>query len=332
MSQFEVDPDSLTASAEVARRQRDHLYAIDGYVASACSRFEAFSGVLGFFQGMYSDAVSTARTGIQTYADVAGSASEAFTGCRDDYLQGDRQVYQRFDRTFSDIVDLAPYERPGSGSSVPVTGSAPDPSGTARTDDDKFELPKLDKYADKGVNTLFPAPEDPRAPVSPYEAGKRGLTDYLTGKMNHAQEAYYNRYTDMTPEEARDRSRMTADDVADARTAERIEDNASRDGWDAYSEARQNGASVEEANRAGQDAYMDRMSEDANDAGRRGDAMGAFGTYKGLYDGVGNAVGNAQDVWDGAHDLDDNLETNERAEDFIDRADDDSNETWGSRR
>ena len=46
MNGFEVDPDALKASATVATRQDDHLGNIDAYIASACSNFGAFTGVL----------------------------------------------------------------------------------------------------------------------------------------------------------------------------------------------------------------------------------------------------------------------------------------------
>ena len=44
MVHFHVDPDSLTAAAEVARRQHDHVGAVSDYIDGACSRFDAFSG------------------------------------------------------------------------------------------------------------------------------------------------------------------------------------------------------------------------------------------------------------------------------------------------
>ena len=96
MDGFEVDPDALKASATVATRQDDHLDTIDSYIASACSDFGAFSGVLNLFQGSYESAVATAREGMGDSRKVAVKVRDAFSDSAQDYLDTDREVYEWF--------------------------------------------------------------------------------------------------------------------------------------------------------------------------------------------------------------------------------------------
>ncbi|QIK67711.1 hypothetical protein G7072_16365 [Nocardioides sp. HDW12B] len=329
MGEFTVDPDSLTASAEVGRRQAEHLAKVDGYISSACSRFEAFTGVLSFFQGQYSEAVSTAREGVQTFGDVARTVDESFEGCRDDYLTGDRQVYQRFDRAFSDVVNLAPYEKPGSGSSVPATGGPPAMPGSALADPKPYELPKAPDWVNKPYDTVFPNNDDTPA-LTPRGAMKEGAVRWLDGWVDDAQQRHYERQG-YSPTEARDMARASADDHASTAMHDRIEGRASEAGWRAYWEARENGSSHEDATAARHDAYGESRSSDAVDSGNRRDIFDAGSAYKGAYDGVNDAIKNTQEVAQGVQDLQDQMDDNDRYGDFIDREDDDSNEEWGSR-
>lgn len=116
---FRVDSDALTAAAEVASRQHEHVGTIDDYISSSCSNFGAFSGVLNLFQGGYESAVSTAHDGLRDSRAVATRVVDAFVDSRDDYLDTDRATYDRFRALSPTPADFPPDDPAGSGNGTP---------------------------------------------------------------------------------------------------------------------------------------------------------------------------------------------------------------------
>jgi hypothetical protein len=342
MTELYVDPDGLTAVAEVARRQHDHVGRVTDYISSTCGRFDAFSGVLNIFEGSYRSTVTSALDGMRDGQTIATKVEETVTACRNDYLDTDREAYEEMKGLFGDMDGFPPYEPPGSGRTTPEGPlSSPPPPGSAPEDDDPFSLPSPPPYVDGPLGRVLPGPDDTVPGVlDPTGAAKEAAVD---AHRQHQVEQRYLEYRaqGMTPAEATAAATRDADDIArqhvDDTTRARTEsayDDAYRS---AYDDARAQGRTEDEARDAardaGQGAAQDQNRADTEETRQRRDVSDAAGTYKGAYDTVNETIGGVQDLVDGTQQLE---ETTEDLGDYDDYEDsgassDRSAQDWGRR-
>ncbi len=332
MTGFEVDPDSLTAAAQLAERQHGHLASTSGYVDSVCGRTGAFSGVLNLFQGSYEQTLHNARTGMTDSQTVATKVRESMTASREDYLAQDKRVYLAFRKALGDEVDLPPYVAPGGGDSSLGGPSGAPPTGPGTPEDPQHvELEKLPTPVDAPLNKLVPG-DDERLPgwLDP----KGGAKDQvLLGLHTHADREHYLdlRQQGMTPEQARSVVRPDVDDLASQHVHDSTERRAESAYDDAYQSSRDAGGTHDQATGDAQQAASDQRHGDAVDHRNRTDVLGAAGTYKGAYDQVSDAVDNVNDLRDHVdqlHETTDDLGDYDR---FEDQPDDTSAQDWGNR-
>jgi len=336
---FEVDPDSLTAASRVAKRQDRHLRQIHDYVSSTCSNFGAFSGVLNLFEGSYRDAVSTALDGLEDSRAVATKVSDALIDSRDDYLDTDREVYERFKKEFKDAFPGAafpPYSPPGSGNSKPEgphddapgaeTPDAPEGPGGLPTP------PGLPWWADKPFGQAAPPPGSPLPPwTEPGDAVKDWAKDHYVRRQDEYQ--YYRElgYDDKQALELARADRPNASTQADTRNYEQMQQR-SRDAYDdAYREARANGASPAEARDAAREAGSRQFGEDSADRGRRQDIRDGVGTVRALYDETGKLIGNVNELGENIDEIRDNDRDIDRYDDYESGEKDESAQEWAGR-
>ena len=331
MDGFEVDPDALKASATVAKRQDEHLGRIDSYIASACSDFGAFSGVLNLFQGSYESAVATARDGMSDSRKVAVKVRDAFSDSAQDYLDTDREVYEWFKAKFGDLVAFAPYDPPGSGQDVPGGPHQDAPGARAPGDeDDPFALPAPPWWVDKPVGEL-PRDDDARLPpwMRPEDAVRDAGKDWW--RRHHGDEYDYYRSLGYDDDEALALARADRPDAqtqADTRSYDEMQQRAS-DAYDrAYTDAINDGATDAEAREAGRDAGNQQFADDSSDRTRRTEVSDAAGTYYDVYNEARDVVSNGQDLVDNVQEIDDNAEDLDRYDDYESGAEDESAQEW----
>lgn len=327
-----VDPDSLTAVAEVADRQRGHLADVSDFIADACSQFGAFSGVLNLFEGQYRDAVTTAQSGMTDARTVAQRVREATLVTRTEFLDTDKAQYDEFRRLFGDVGGLPPYVPPGSGQSVPgepvsmperVAGGGPD---------DPFELPKgpgLPPYLSGPADRIHNSPDERDLPW--YVNPSNTVQDHIRSEIQqHRMEQEYLdlREQGYSPQEARDIAQRNADSIASEHSYDVTEGRAA-DAYDrAYDDARDAGGSEDDARTAGQDAAAESRSNDAVDRGRRQDILDDGRTLLDTYDEVNDVIDNVNSINDGVHQLDETLDDLDDYDDYEGSAPDRSAQDW----
>jgi len=330
MVHFEVDPDSLTAAAEVARRQRGHVAGVSGYIDSTCSRFDAFSGVLKIFEGSYRETVHNAQQGMASSRTVADKVGEAFRACRDDYLESDRSSHTVFRKLFGDEMALPPYEAPGSGATVP--GGPSCPAGQKPPDDDEpFGLAKLPPWMSKPLDRVVPGDPSTLPPwMHPQQAAQDGVLGYLRDKRTEQLYLHY-RAEGMTPAEALSHAHSNVDSVADGINYDQMGRRADAAYDDAYDRAIADGRSPDEARDLARDAASDQFSADAADRHQRHEVLSTAGTYKGAYDEVASTVDNVQDIVKGAEQLHETTDDLGDYDDYEGTPEDRSAQDWANR-
>jgi hypothetical protein len=328
MVHFQVDPDSLTAAAEVARRQHDHVGAVSDYIDSACSRFDAFSGVLNLFEGNYRDTVHNAQQGMRSSQKVADTVAEMLAACRHDYLESDRSSHRTFVQLFGDEMALPPYVAPGSGDSTP--GGPASPAGTVPPGEDgePFGLQKLPAWMSEPFNRVAPGDPNTLAPgLSPRTYAKDKVLEHVRdAQTRHDYLAY--RSQGMTPAEALSHAQRDVDSVADGHVYDSLQDRQAGAYTRAYDDAIADGRSRAEATQAGQDAANDQRQSDSTDYHHRQDVLSTAGTYKGAYDQVTDVVAGVNDVVEGAEQLHETGEDLDEYDDYEDRPEDRSAQSW----
>lgn len=137
MDGVRADIDGIRAAAALAQRQGEHMGEAEEYLHQSCTASAAFQGVLGFFAGTYSSAVSNAVEGIRGTRSTHQRVAENLVACAGSYEAADRAAYDGFARvagqehwgigayvpTGSGRADVAP------GSCVPAPGSKPVEAG-----------------------------------------------------------------------------------------------------------------------------------------------------------------------------------------------------------
>jgi hypothetical protein len=331
MVHFEVDPDSLTAAAEVARRQHGHVGAVSDYIDSTCSRFDAFSGVLTIFEGNYRDTVTNAKQGMQASKKVAEKVAGAFTDCKHDYLESDRSSHSVFVKLFGDEMALPPYVAPGSGDTTPGGPVCPAGATPPGEDGEPFGLKKLPPWMSEPFNRVAPA--DPST-LPPGLSPRTYLKDQVLKHVRDAQTRHdYLEYRaqGMTPAEALSHAQRDVDSVSDGRVYDQLQQRQS----DAYEQARDaalaDGRSPAEARQAGQDAADDQRQADSTDYHHRQDVLDTAGTYKGAYEQASDVVSNATDVVKGIEQIQETGDDLEDYDDYEDQPEDQSAQTWAQR-
>lgn len=333
MSEILVDPDSLTAASEVARRQHGHLQSISDYIAGWCGQFGAFSGVLNLFEGSYREAVTAAVDGMRDSMTVADRMQEAVVTSRQDFLDTDREVYELFKKKFGDLVDFPPYQAPGSGESVPgEPGSTPTGGGTTAGDDEPFGLTKLPPWMQGALDRGTPGADGGDTPgyLEPRDWAKDKL---LAGIRDHqVREDYMDlRRQGLSPQDALDQARNDASDHASNHVYDRTEQRAEGAYNDAYDRAIADGQSPEDAERAGQGAASDQRHTDGDDTRRRERVLDDGRTYVDAYHGASDAVDNVNDIIDHTRQLDETLDDLEDYDDYEDSPTDHSAQDWADR-
>ena len=264
MVHFEVDPDSLTAAAEVAGRQHDHVGAVSDYIDGACSRFDAFSGVLNIFEGNYRDTVHNAQQGMQASKKVADKVAETFTACRHDYLESDRSSHRVFVKLFGDEMALPPYAAPGQ----------------RRHHARRPGLPRRRRPARRGRRAVRAGeaaavderPVQPRRTRRPEHAAARPVAAHLRQgqgagvrprRADAADDYLDYRSQGMTRGEALSHAQRDVDSVADGRVYDSMQDRQAEALTQAYDDAITDGKSPDEARQAGHDAASDQRQADS---------------------------------------------------------------------
>ncbi len=329
MTHFEVDPDSLTAAGEVARRQADHVEATASYIGSVCSRFDAFSGVLSLFLGNYQETVETAQQGMTDSRRVADKVERCFTQSREAYLDSDLAAHKIFEKLFGDEMALPPYVAPGSGSTAPGGPYAPAGQQPADGEEtDPFSLPGLPPYVDKPLNRVIPGDPSTLPPwMDPGQAAKDGLLETI--RDERTRDAYRDyREEGMTPAEALSHARRNPDSVADGHNYDRMMANQQQAYDNAYDGAIADGRTPDEARTAGNDAASAQHSGDARDHTNRQDILNGAGTYKGGYDEVRNTIDNVNDLVEGAQQLDETVHDTQDYNDYENQPEDESAQEW----
>ena len=328
MVQFHVDPDSLTAAAEVARRQHDHVGAVSDYIDGACSRFDAFSGVLNIFEGNYRDTVHNAQQGMRTSKKVADTVAETFNACKQDYLESDRSSHRVFERLFGDEMALPPYVAPGSGATTPGGPSCPAGAVPPGEDGEPFGLKKLPPWMSEPFNRVAPGDPNTLAPgLSPRTYAKDKVLEYVRDAQTRHDYLEY-RSQGMTPAEALSHAQRDVGSVADGRVYDSLQDRQAGAFTQAYDDAISDGRSPTEATQAGHDAASAQRQSDSTDYHHRQDVLSTAGTYKGAYDQVTDVVANVNDVVEGAEQLHETNEDLGEYDDYESRPEDRSAQDW----
>ncbi len=317
MVAFEVDPDSLVAAAEVARRQGEHVQSTAAYIGGPNSRFEAFRGVLSLFRGDYEATVEHALKGMRDSGAVAEKVRSSFADCRDGYLASDRASYETFEKVFGDQVALPAYVAPGSGQTTPggpPQSQAGDPGQPG--DESAFGLAKLPPWMKAPLDQVVTAPPGPESPpwTDPQSAARDGLADPVND-WRHRREYLALREQGYSPQEAYAEAFADVDDRASSHVYDQMEDRRAQAFDDAYHQARDEGQSTSEARDTASQAAADQHHADAVEHQQRDDVLGTAGTYLGAYDEAGDLVRNVESLADHAHQL---HETNSDIEDYED--------------
>ena len=332
MVHFDVDPDSLVAAAEVARRQGDHVQSTAHYIGGELSRFDAFRGVLNLFRGNYEETVEHAQKGMRDSTVVADKVRSSFADCRDEYLASDRASYDLFEKAFGDQVALPAYVAPGSGESVPGgPGSAPSQPGE-QGDDPAFGLKKLPPWMRTPLDEVMPGPDVTKPPPwwNPQDAAKDGLVEQLNDWRER------RRYLDLreqglTPREAFDQAKASVEDRASDHAYHQMEGRREQAYDDAYRQARGEGQSVGEARDTASRAAAAQHHGDAVEHQQREDVLGAGGTYVGAYHQVSDVINNVQAIVDHTQQLEETTGDIADYEDYEDEPADTSAQDWANR-
>lgn len=328
MVHFQVDPDSLTAAAEVAGRQHDHVGAVSDYIDTACSRFDAFSGVLNIFEGSYRDTVRNAQQGMQASKKVADKVAETFTACKHDYLESDRSSHRVFVKLFGDEMALPPYTAPGSGDTTPAGPVCPAGGVPPGEDGEPFGLEKLPPWMSEPFNRVAPGDPNTLAPgLSPRTYAKDKVLEYVRDVQTRHDYLEY-RSQGMTPAEALSHARGDVDSVADGHVYDSLQDRQAGAFTRAYDDAIADGRSPAEATQAGHDAAGDQRQSDSTDHRHRQDVLTTAGTYKGAYDQAANVVAGVNDVVKGVEQLHETGEDLDEYGDYEDQPEDHTAQSW----
>ena len=328
---FRVDPDALTAAAEVASRQHDHVGTIDDYISSSCSNFGAFSGVLNLFQGGYESAVSTAHDGLRDSRAVATKVVDAFVDSRDDYLDTDQSAYDRFRGMSPNPADFPPYDPAGSGNDTPGGPLGDAPQGGEPIPDLDDKRPGLSDGAEALRDRVLPGNDVDDVPpvLDPRKAAHDAAIDAIERRTD--EYAYY-RSMGYSDEEALEFAKADGvDGRADALTHDRINQRAEDAYNTEYDDAIAGGASEEDARERADDAYAGSRSSDAADRGRRQDIGETVSTYTDLYDEGKKTVDNINDLVDNVQEIGDNAADLGEYDDYQSQDDDESAQEWAGR-
>lgn len=328
---FEVDPDALTAASKLASRQHDHIGTIDDYISTSCSNFGAFSGVLNLFQGSYESAVSTAHDGLRDSRAVATKVGDAFIDSRDDYLDTDQGVYDRFRGLSPTPGDFPPYDPAGSGNSTPG-------GPTTNAPQDGTKIPDLeDKHP--GVSDGAAAIRDQVKPgndvddVPPWMDPKKAAQDAVNDAIERRTDEYqYYRSMGYSDEEALQFAKSDGvDGRADTVNHDRINRNAESAYHQEYDRAIADGASEQDARDRANDAYGDSRSRDSADHNRRQDIGSTASTYQDLYDEGQKTVDGVRDLVDNVNEIGDNADDINQYDNYESQSEDESAQEWAGR-
>jgi len=328
---FEVDPDSLTAAAEVARRQDGHVGSVSRYIDSTCSRFDAFSGVLNIFEGSYRATVENAQQGMRDARHVANKVAEQLTACRHDYLESDRSSHRVFVKLFGDEMHLPPYAAPGSGNTSPGGPVCPAGQTPPGEDGEPFGLAKLPPWMTEPFNRVAPGDPDSLPPgLSPRQYAKDKVLEHIRdAQLRH--DYMENRAAGMTPEQALSHAHSNTGSVADNHVYTTMQDRQAAAFNRAYDDAIAGGKSPEDAYRAAQDAASDQRASDSTDYHHRQDVLDTAGTYKGAYNQVSDLVDNVNDIHHGVDQLHETVDDIGEYDDYEAQPDDTSAQDWANR-
>ncbi len=327
---FHVDPDALTAAAEVASRQHDHVATIDDYISSSCTNFGAFSGVLNLFQGGYESAVGTAHDGLRDSRAVATKLVEAFVDSRDDYLDTDQAAYDRFRALSPAPADFPPYDPAGSGNDIPggpVTDAA---QAGGRVPDLEDKHPGL-ADAVEAVGDKVKQRNDDHVP--PWLDPQKAAEDRVNEAIERRTDEYrYYRSMGYSDEEALAFAKADGvDGRADTVIHDRINHNAQNAYDSAYDRAIADGAGEEDARDRADDAYAESRSADSADHDRRRDVGSTASTYHGVYDEGKQAVEGVRDLVDNVDEIGDNADDLDDYDDYQSQDQDESAQEWAGR-
>lgn len=112
---MEIDPDALTSAARLCQRQGEHGDDTARYVATVCTRPEAFQGVLGLFREAYAAALSAAGAGLSASSRLAREVGHGLEAFRDEVVATDETTGERMRRQQRGVASLPPVV-PGLGS------------------------------------------------------------------------------------------------------------------------------------------------------------------------------------------------------------------------
>lgn len=126
---FDVEIGQMDLARQLFDRQRGHMTAINTYIGSTCTAPGAFRGLMGLFQGHYSDTLASAQTGMTSGAGIAEHCSSKIDQTRENYLRQDRAAYDRFAaKEKAAGRTVAPYKPPAGGGPLgPAQSTFPGP-------------------------------------------------------------------------------------------------------------------------------------------------------------------------------------------------------------
>lgn len=328
---FRVDPDALTAAAEVASRQHDHVGTIDDYISSSCSNFGAFSGVLNLFQGGYESAVGTAHDGLRDSRAVATKVVDAFVESRDDYLDTDQATYDRFRAMSPTPADFPPYDPAGSGNGAPAGPLTDAPQGDDPVGDLEDKHPGVSDGAEALRDKVLPGNDVDDVP--PWMDPKKAAHDAAVDAIERRSDEYaYYRSMGYSDEESLEFAKADGvDGRADTITHDRINQRAEDSYTTAYDDAIADGASEEDARERANDAYSESRSADGADRDRRQDIGETVSTYTDLYDEGKQTIDNINDLADNIEEIGDNADDLGDYDDYQSQDDDESAQEWAGR-
>lgn len=336
MNGFDVDPDSLVAASELARRQQGHLARIESYISSACSQTGAFTGVMDLFQSSYESALQSAGDGMRDAQAVAGKAARSFRVSARAYEEADRAAFERMERLFGEAGSLRGYVPAGSGNTEPGGPiNAPlEPTGAGEGDPlDHQSVPDWVKgLASAGAKDALHDSDKPDMP---------GATKPLSTLGDHVRETVLSnikrgeymslRDQGLSHEDAMKQLFPSANDRAIANEDLRNRDEAQRNWNEVYEQRAASGADEGTARQAADDArdttraYQDEDRRQRENVERHGrNAKGVHDGLKGMYDGVKEAGESVAGIGD-------NLEDAERYDDYLDDEQDRSAQEWAGR-